>query len=789
MADLLNTPGLTPSGTFKDTPYTPTEGVPMTSGSQEFAPYYGPGSWGEMFRARAYEQLVEKGPTSSLFRWSTEQFINQIQPKVSADDLNKTYADMADKGVFFTEPMAPSVARLRVEQRRKEYELNQWMARGQSKWGWGSEMLAGMAQSLDPINIAVGAGVGMLAGPILPALRGIKRTAGLIALETAGNLAVDVPTYMQLKREFTDQGIFETAIGSVGGGILQGSIGGLFKPKVLNTIQKIEAQKDINILSHSPEQTKQLVADTINSIEAGTSVEFANIRYQQLIGAELQQPHVPYKDITHPSQTPFYGAEGGSLTDSPYLANNKGNFKEFQIAEDAVVLDPRATIKDNESSKFALNTIRKALGYDESVIESLKNTKAVEQGLSLDEYIDSVNITRELDGDELLDKATLFKEVAQEQGMDAVMTTYERGGRKIHTQLEVLNPEKVAPVQDWLHNPDIKDSRLPKLEPMDSARTEAEAQKMALEVMDASPKIAKLKPEQVAVIVKERAASSVAEFKALITKLRSDEYYLAQTWGEFETKYKDIFTRAPIGVRQRLKDLDIVRDMETAAAEATRVEALRDVIPDYAKGTFVELTEKYGRATAKVIDDLRNNIQDMHFERVTGETVSAIGRKSMLAPGASLRNLYDFRGKTDFTKEFGAEWGPKIQSIMDDLVQLETRQLEVITTPKAKVDPKVEAIVGAKADYYDEAMPPAAAPPPVEFEAFVPQVEVPKSRYVTPDGKEIEVPKISPTHKAAIEEVIVKSEEMAAVAKRQEIDTKKINKVLLKLLECTAGAQ
>ncbi len=152
---------------------------------------------------------MEGGGIRALTEWQARDKGKQYTGK----ELNEMFSELPAENKFSdAEKLNLYQATLRVENLKRIQEKKNWMAMGAPLDTWDN-LTAGAMQGLDPVNL----GAGMLFG------------GGSIAMKVmgniAGNLLVDVPTTMLLRRENQKVNYMETAIGSVGGGIVGTAVG------------------------------------------------------------------------------------------------------------------------------------------------------------------------------------------------------------------------------------------------------------------------------------------------------------------------------------------------------------------------------------------------------------------------------------------------------------------------------------------------------------------------------------------------------------------------------------
>ncbi len=513
----------------------------------EAGQFVGPSSRLQQLGLRADWNYFESSPSAALTRWLAEKsesakLASKGQLKWSADKLNEYYKG---QGVAFTEDEYPEIAALRIAQRSKEKELNDYVARGKP-WGAGWELLSGTVQMLDPVNLA-GNVVGGWA--IQPLLKGVNMsTFGKLMVENAlVNLATDIPTYHQLKKEFSDVSIGETVAGSmIGAGVASG-IGLLMHNRALRAQAKRTA-----------EAKARDVAEGVGQAESGSKIDVTNSPFrfmgEAIANGDVQQgvqiPSHEFAPISHPSEVPFFVTkEKGSLvthgehgqavygSDSAFASNNKGDFSEVRISPEAKILNSSMAMEHADADVFKMAVEMKMDRFGVQPIE-MKN------GATLEDFFRRLEV--EEDAGNLPEGVTasqIVRETAQELGYDGISSVHKVNGNPRHNKLAIFNDKVISEGRFVRQNPDL----VPKINPEDLARYHEEyvSKIQNREGYDAEliAQINHLKsrpdmtPEQVKTFIKEHEIRTRTELKKLLAKASEEQFELPMhTQGELELK-------------------------------------------------------------------------------------------------------------------------------------------------------------------------------------------------------------------------------------------------------------
>ena len=374
------------------------------------------------------------------------RFDREKREKLTKDQANSQYPGMP---VPFSEDVYPEVAQLRYDDFKRRQSQQAWIESG-PEFGFGTQLLAGATTAFDPVNMAFN----ILGGAALKAVGVPLKAATVFAENLAGNLAADVPSYIQQKREGQDINlkdvlIQDTAAAVVGTGIFKTM--DAFGARLRKTTPEVEQKTAL----------KAVIAQHENGAKIDTAPA-AKLRAARAIGkvqpgTEALAPAYQMKEVAHPSETVFYAvADDGAtryggrvLEENGIVANNRavgGNvdvIEQVQVKEGAKILDLEKTIADPETKTF-MEAIRAKVGDD--AFDGIESDFTIRQALDvIEERIDSGDIKA---------SDTLIKDTATEQGYKG-MKYVDTDGDSPRNVVSVLDDEVLESMQQMQANREI----------------------------------------------------------------------------------------------------------------------------------------------------------------------------------------------------------------------------------------------------------------------------------------------------------------------------------------------
>lgn len=484
----------------------------------QMAQYQGPGNWWDQLAEKADWAYFESSPTAAAIRGYLQRN-TAVSSKWTAEQLNDFYKD---RGVTFADSEYPEVAALRIAQRDKEKRLNDYVSRGGS-FGFGSELLAGSVQMADPANLALNyAGMRFLTPLIGKA--GMSTFPSMFVENAITNLAADVPTYMQLKKEFTEQTFGEMAAGSLVGAGIAAGIGSFLHGR----LSKTKAEPHV-------------VADNISNHESGAKVD-PNAS-QKFMGEERANGEVQpgngipktgpaYEPVNHPSEVPFFVTKnGGALvsegehgkavyaSDSAYAANNKGHFAEVHVSPDAKILNLDLPLDNPDADVFKMAVEMKLDRFGTKPMQ-------MQDGATLGDFLHRIELEEAAkDIPAGTTAKQIIQETAKELEYDGLASVHSVGGEPRFNKLTMFDAGKLTEAKFYQQNTALVPK--PKSDDLSKLKSEYLARIQNKELYDpemmSELEALKSKPETTAKeikdFVKQQEQRILADLKKLTKKM------------------------------------------------------------------------------------------------------------------------------------------------------------------------------------------------------------------------------------------------------------------------------
>lgn len=450
---MINT-GLSGALTGTTTEYSGNVYDPSKDEEGVIAQGIGPTSYWDQLNAKGWLDY-EQSFTASHFRkyeesQAREKSEKANEQKVKAADLMKKYGSIS--GVVINEDEYESVIDLRVNARKHELEVLDYISKGGS-FGRGSAMLAGLYTNLDPVQMGANIGLGLvMATPPLAAvgagLSTVKYFAMMAAVESGANLALDIPTYYQLKKEYSQVTIGETVLNSVIGGVIAGGLSTLGRTiknsralkakKNITKVTEAAARDELNLPPEPPHGGSDHVDDLAKGLEKGGTppdrAKIEDFNLEPLYSANDRQGRVTGGDF-----------DGIVLSDSHSLANNLG----------APVLSDLKGVKALELASDFTATVKKRIDdIKVDTPEGIEVKKMLTEVLGkktqgVNTFKDFFDMLKADEAAGILEKGATavseFKSAVKKLGYNAVSQYIEEPNVPRHNVLELLDE---APLED-----------------------------------------------------------------------------------------------------------------------------------------------------------------------------------------------------------------------------------------------------------------------------------------------------------------------------------------------------
>lgn len=359
-----------------------------------------PTRWGKLFGLSQQASLnspvgVLPGFEGAWTRWAVQHSLEQElkaqnRPKIDPKEANERYPGMP---VPFNEPVYPEIADLMYSDQQRRKKLQEWVDRG-PETGWALGLAASATTALDPINLALN-----FAGGAALRAAGVQTGLGVTFAENlAGNLAADIPSYFQLRRERQDVSLGETLETAIAGAALGTGIS-----KLVEGVGRLASRGSRQI------QERSLKA-AIQQHEAGARIDVT----PGVITTTLREAGVPkagtinnpyrFEELGHPSERIHYSAiesdvnqrssfgrdygDGVYAVDDGVVANHHaanpeslfhGKVEEIEIPSDAKFLDLRTKLDETEAKAFV-----------RSAEEEIGKFYKLSKDTSVDKFLDQV---------------------------------------------------------------------------------------------------------------------------------------------------------------------------------------------------------------------------------------------------------------------------------------------------------------------------------------------------------------------------------------------------------------
>jgi hypothetical protein len=531
----------------------------------EAAAYQGPGSRWEQLKERADWNFFESAPGAAMVRRVLEFGTAETarlagSKKWDVEQLKEFYP-----GYAWTYAEYPEVAAMRIAQRQKERKNLEYVSRGQP-WGMGWELLSGVPQVLDPINIGAGYGMGKLLGPLLSKLPLSKFSSKLIE-DFSGNLAADIPTFQQNQKDFSDQTPAEMVVGSlVGAGLSASMHAAISAVTTRKALKKAQADiiKDQNLTTAMAQHEMGAKISELGPVRfAGDA--FINGEINPNVN--LPRGTMDFLPVDHPSEAPFFApvregdmktvgehGEAVYLTDSAYERNNYGDFAEVKIDKDAKFLDLGKTLDDNDAKVFKMAVEMKLDRFGIKDIE-------LPEGMTLKDLQRRLEI--EEDAGNLPDGITAIgamRDTAQELGYSGFTDVHKVNGNPRYNKVTLFDTAKLEKTQDFLQN----SAYVPKADPAELANVHDQYAKnirnmsaydeKIIATLDSIKSKPEMTPEQVKTFLKEQEVRTRADLRKLVAQSEQVQQML-DLGAQQEMKFSDAVSR--------LTDEDLSKMMQT----------------------------------------------------------------------------------------------------------------------------------------------------------------------------------------------------------------------------------
>lgn len=389
---------------------------------------------------------MHEGALPRMYKdWAFERSLEGKSTKISADEANARFPGIPEP---FKESVYPEVAQARFNYAKRRQLEQDWIERGPPV-GALSTLGVGLAAALDPVNMGLGmaaGAAGMAAGLPTAGLAGFGAAVGTNFI---GNLAGEIPAYLQNK----SQNLKVSALDSTEGAFY-GALGGtVLHYGIRAAIRRAEARyRDIPPAAQA-KMVREGVAQHLNGEKIDTTTTATNMESRRAGFTRPDGPQSQYqfRVLAHPSEAAHYrafeaehngpvslsselGASGVHAADHIEVANNLAGTPEsnFEGRIQEVHIDPQATFIDldqplpekivarilSEAEKKSIQTTALTTGAENPLAGG-------EKGLTVDHPLKSmtgwelIRILNDLDADTTgSPRRDALKALAQEEGFD-----------------------------------------------------------------------------------------------------------------------------------------------------------------------------------------------------------------------------------------------------------------------------------------------------------------------------------------------------------------------------------
>ncbi len=390
--------------------------------------------------------------------------------KLSPEEANKRYPGL-DKP--FSEPVSPAVADLIASDVRRKQEMRAWIDRGGGLSGAAGLAASGLAEGLDPFNLAAGLVTGGAASALRIGGRGAAAFARVYGENVVGNLAGSAITYGQRKREGEDL----TVGGELGSAALGAAVGTGLHYGVQGLIRGAGAvlgQAEGVASRMSPGAQERNLRAAIAQHEQGARIDMTPaVREAELRMSGAVQPGadpLPYRfdPEAAPGGRTFYmasGAEDGApvpfgdfgqvglyAVDHAQVANNlaaapdspfSGRLREVQVPDDAKLLSLEAKVTEGPAKAF-MDALEARMGVKLDLPE----------GATLKDALAEIR-TGFVDGPDGRRPAIReAAEIAKAQGFEGYQYV-DNATSQSHHGVVLFDEARAIPGQEWTANNDI----------------------------------------------------------------------------------------------------------------------------------------------------------------------------------------------------------------------------------------------------------------------------------------------------------------------------------------------
>ncbi len=301
------------------------------------------------------------------------------QAKLSPEEANKRYPGLSKP---FSEPIYPAVADLIASDVRRKENMRAWVDRGPGLGTASSLLASGVAEGLDPFNLAASLATGGVASALRIGGRGAIGAARVFGENVVGNLAGSAVTASQRSREGEDVTLAgeltSATVGAVVGTGIHYGIAGLVRGTgmVLGRAENLAARM-------SPDAQERSLRAAIHQHENGAKVDVSpSVKEAELRMSGAVQPGAdpgPYRfegDAPAGGRTFYMAADantgapvsfadvgqvGLSVVDNPQVASNlasapdspfTGRLREVTVPADAKLLNLETSLADPQAKAF-----------------------------------------------------------------------------------------------------------------------------------------------------------------------------------------------------------------------------------------------------------------------------------------------------------------------------------------------------------------------------------------------------------------------------------------------------
>lgn len=384
--------------------------------------------------------------------------------KITAQEANTRYPGLP---IPFSEPIYPEIAQHRYDEFERRKTQQEWIDRG-PKTGFGFDAAVGAFSMFDPIyaltNIATGAAFSgaKVLNPVTGILESQTSNFGKILVENAvGNLAADIPSYLQERSEGQVSSLEDTVTGAITGAALGAGLN-----KVLHSVYER--------FRSTPESVREKItreaisqhesANRVNTASTGVTQTIRRFGLTDINGRESSYRYYPsehpsdnvhYQAINDKgSQVPFaeeMGLDGLHAVNNPDTANNSlgglesrydGKIKEMNISHDAKMINIDDLISDKEIKPIADSLIEK---YGLKDIPSDATIRDVFKNIS----------SQEGTGDLPSGTMRSLKDELIAKGYDGFKYTEKLGNEPLHDGVYMFNDSKVTSGQTMTGNREV----------------------------------------------------------------------------------------------------------------------------------------------------------------------------------------------------------------------------------------------------------------------------------------------------------------------------------------------